>query len=83
MQEKSWHEGYTFRIKYLTGNFAPNTQSGCRLETPTGRHPPGGILASLEEGTLTSQGESTGINCSRHGQYAIEVIAFVLQQFRE
>jgi hypothetical protein len=28
MQEKSWHEGYTFCIKCLTGNFARNAVSG-------------------------------------------------------
>jgi hypothetical protein len=28
MQEKSWHEGYTFYIKCLTGNFVQNAASG-------------------------------------------------------
>ena len=83
MQEKSWHEGYTFCVR-LTGKFAQKCVGpGNRSQTRDDRHRHRTALASSEKGALASQGKSTGINRSRHGQDAIKVIAFVLQQFCE
>jgi len=83
MQEKSCHEGYAF-LHVLSRKIRPKCVSpGNQSQTRDDRHRHRTALASSEKGALASQGKSTGINRSRHGQDAIKVIAFVLQQFCE